>query len=206
MFTPTYTGLGERSHLANPGIGLETHIRDVLQVIEYEGLSGFVLVGHSYGGMVATGVADRVADRIASLIYLDAFVPGNGECLFDFQSAEVAARMRAAADAEGEGWRIPPGPLSADVTPDDAAWLAPRRGPQPLKAFEERIRLAGKAEGLPKAYVYCTAKPADDPFRPVADRVRQLGHWRYFEIASGHTPNITQPKALAALLDTIVAG
>ena len=91
--TPTYTGLGERAHLANPSIDLETHIQDILNVIKYEDLRDIVLVGHSYGGMVATGVADRARDRVTQLIYIDAFVPEEGQSLLDLN--EVArARMR----------------------------------------------------------------------------------------------------------------
>src|SRR3954465_4914376 len=81
LVTPTYTGLGERVHLANPSIDLETHIQDVLNVIRYEGLGDLVLVGHSYGGMVGTGVAGRARACITQLIYLDAFVPGDGQSL-----------------------------------------------------------------------------------------------------------------------------
>src|SRR4029077_20712111 len=85
VFTPTYTGLGERAHQANSSVDLETHIKDVLAVIEFEGLEDITLVGHSYGGMVATGVADRVPERVKQLIYLDAFVPGNGQSLLDLR-------------------------------------------------------------------------------------------------------------------------
>jgi pimeloyl-ACP methyl ester carboxylesterase len=83
LVTPTYTGLGERAHLANPSIDLETHIQDILNVIKYEDLRDIVLVGHSYGGMVATGVADRARDRVTQLTYIDAFVPDDGQSLLD---------------------------------------------------------------------------------------------------------------------------
>src|SRR5215471_19280022 len=91
LVTPTYTGLGERAHLAGPAVDLETHIQDVLGVIHYEDLRDIVLVGHSYGGMVATGVADRARDRIAQLIYLDAFVPRDAQSLFDLNEPAVGA-------------------------------------------------------------------------------------------------------------------
>ncbi len=84
-FTPTYTGLGERVHLARPEVGLETHIADVLGVLEFEDLRNVLLIGHSYGGMVATAVADRVPERLAQLVYIDAFVPRDGQSLFDLQ-------------------------------------------------------------------------------------------------------------------------
>ncbi len=94
FFTPSYTGLGEREHLADPSNDLDTHIRDVLGVIDAEELNDFVLMGHSYGGMVATGVADRARDRISQLIYLDAFVPKNGQSLADLVPPEQGKRMK----------------------------------------------------------------------------------------------------------------
>ena len=111
IFTPTYTGLGERVHLASPQVDLETHIADMLGVLQFEDLRAVVLIGHSYGGMVATGVADRAPERVAQLVYVDAFVPRDGQCLFDLLGAEGSARMREAARTVGDGWRTPPGPV-----------------------------------------------------------------------------------------------
>jgi pimeloyl-ACP methyl ester carboxylesterase len=108
LVTPSYTGLGERAHLADPSIDLETHIADILNVISYEDLRDIVLLGHSYGGMVATGVADRARDRIAQLIYLDAFVPRAGQSLLDLNEP-ARQRMRDAVKSN-DGWRLPPMP------------------------------------------------------------------------------------------------
>src|SRR5512145_2598725 len=110
VFTPTYTGLGERAHLASRAITLDTHIADVLGVIDCEDLRDIVLVGHSYGGMVATGVADRAADRIARLVYLDAFVPGHGQSRFDLLPAAERERRLGQSNANGDGWLLPPDP------------------------------------------------------------------------------------------------
>src|SRR5947208_7876814 len=110
VHTPTLTGLGERAHLARPEIDLEAHIQDIVAVLEAEELRNVVLVGHSYAGMVITGVAARVPNRIASLVYLDAFVPEAGRSLLSYQPPERAEAMRSAATREGEGWRIPPFP------------------------------------------------------------------------------------------------
>ena len=113
LVTPTYTGLGERAHLANPSIDLETHIQDILNVIKYEDLRDIVLVGHSYGGMVATGVADRARDRVTQLIYIDAFVPADGQSLLDLDEADAAAddgaheirrRLAGAAESDAGGY------------------------------------------------------------------------------------------------------
>src|SRR6202000_834984 len=110
LLTPSYTGLGERAHLANPSIDLESHIADILNVIKYEDISDIVLLGHSYGGMVATGVADRARERIAQLIYLDAFVPRHGQSLLDLN--EVARPTMEALTRSGDTWRVPPNPSS----------------------------------------------------------------------------------------------
>ena len=124
LVTPSYTGLGERAHLTNPSIDLETHIHDILNVIEYEDLLDIVLIGHSYGGMVATGVADRARDRIAQLIYLDAFVPDDGQSLLDIDDPG-RQRMQDLAKA-GDGWRIPPKPHPPATAPDAAECLVKR--------------------------------------------------------------------------------
>lgn len=106
VLTPTLTGLGERSHLARPEIGLEAHVDDVLNVLKYEDLRGVVLVGHSSGGMVITGVADRSPERIAHIVYLDAFVPEHGQALFDLVAPERRQAMEALVASEGEGWLL----------------------------------------------------------------------------------------------------
>ena len=116
LVTPTYTGLGERAHLANPSIDLETHIQDILNVIRYEDLRDIVLIGHSYGGMVATGVADRARDRIHRLIYIDAFVPDDGQSLLDLNEPD-RPRMQELAKS-GDGWRVPPNPTRPDTPPE----------------------------------------------------------------------------------------
>src|ERR1700710_180007 len=125
LVTPSYTGLGDRAHLANPSIDLETHIADILNVIKYEDLRDIVLLGHSYGGMVATGVADRARDRIGQLIYLDAFVPDDGQSLLDLN--QVARQPMLERARSGDGWRIPPNPTPPDTPPADLAWLTERR-------------------------------------------------------------------------------
>jgi len=138
FFSPTYTGLGERAHLARPDIDLTTHVNDVLSVLEFEDLSDVTLIGHSYGGMVATGVADRARARIAHLIYLDAFVPKDGESLFDLVPEEQRQRQQASA-AAGDGWRIAPNPTPEDTSAEDQAWIANKRLPHPLNCLDTRL-------------------------------------------------------------------
>jgi pimeloyl-ACP methyl ester carboxylesterase len=205
IFTPTYTGLGERVHLASPQVALETHIADMLGVLQFEDLREVVLIGHSYGGMVATGVADRAPERLAQLVYLDAFVPRDGQCLFDLLGAESSARMREAARTVGDGWRTPPSPVPPDTSEEDVAWVTPRRVMQPLRTLEQPVHLTGAGERLPKAYIYCTRARPGDVFRQFAQRARTEPGWRYFEIDASHNVHITAPESLATLLDHIAA-
>ena len=177
VYALTLTGLGERSHLASPDIGLDTHIQDVVNVLEYEDLRDVVLLGHSYGGMVLTAVADRAAERLARLVYLDALLPRDGECVFDMFPPDVRASEEEAARLHGEGWRIPPGP-GAD----------PRAVPMPLKPCQQPLRLTGTgSRTVPGVYVHCTAKPGRDDYAPISGRARERG-WPVYELATGHNP------------------
>lgn len=201
LLTPTYTGLGERRHLAQESIDLETHIADVLAVLEVEDLTHANLIGHSYGGMVATGVADRARERVLRLIYLDAFAPGDGESLYDLLPPQSRAQRQAALS---DGWRIPPGPMPPDTAPEDVAWCAPRRVPQPAKTFEQKLKLRNGPLTLPRHYIYCARRPPDDRFRPFHERAQREG-WGSSVLDASHNPHITCPHALADLLDRIVA-
>jgi pimeloyl-ACP methyl ester carboxylesterase len=203
LVTPSYTGLGERAHLASPDIGLDTHIQDICAVFEMEDLRDVILVGHSYGGMVATGVADRLPARIARLVYLDAFVPRDGQSCVDLHPPEVVERVRAAVQSQGDGWRVPPNPPPPDTAVEDLSWIAPRRMMQPLKTLQQPIRLTGAVERLPRTYIYALRARPGDLFRPFAERARADAGWQYLEIDASHNPHITAPDALAAMLDGI---
>jgi len=204
LLTPSYTGLGERAHLANPSVDLDTHIEDMLNVIKYEGLRDIVLLGHSYGGMVATGVADRARETIAQLIYLDAFVPEQGQSLLDLLPGSEPQRMRQLAQS-GDGWRVPPNPTPPDTPPADLEWLTARRVDMPIKCFEQKLALHGGKLTLPRSYIYATRASPVDAFGPFAARAKDAPGWRYFEIDASHSPNVTAPEALMALLERIVA-
>jgi pimeloyl-ACP methyl ester carboxylesterase len=203
FFTPTYTGLGERAHLANRAIDLDTHIEDVLGVLTFEDLHDVVLLGHSYGGMVATGVADRARERIAHLIYLDAFVPKDGQSLFDLVPAEQSERQRASA-ATGDGWRVMPNPTPEDTAAEDRAWIADKRLPHPMKCFENPLRLRHGPLTLPRSYIEATRNTAG-PFGKFARAARQEPGWACYEIDASHSPNVSAPDALMTLLDRIIA-
>jgi pimeloyl-ACP methyl ester carboxylesterase len=203
LLTPSYTGLGERAHLANPSIDLETHIEDILNVIKYEDISDIVLIGHSYGGMVATGVADRARDRVNQLIYLDAFVPDDGQSLLDLN--EVARQPMLERAGSGGGWRIPPNPTPPDTAPADVAWLTERRVDMPIKCFEMPLKLLHGELTLPRNYIYATRITPADTFGRFAARAKSEPGWCYHEIDASHSPNVTAPEALMTLLQKIVA-
>ncbi|BAT60714.1 non-heme chloroperoxidase [Variibacter gotjawalensis] len=202
LVTPSYTGMGERNHLANPNVDLDTHITDVVNVLEYHDLKDVVLLGHSYGGMTSTGIADRARERVAKLVYLDAFAPQDGQSAFDMMPTERAAGMRERADKEGEGWRLPVNPMPPDTAEDDKAWAMPRRMPQPIKTFSTPLRLLNGPLTLPRYYIYCKQCMPGDGFRPSYERARHEG-WGTFEIDATHNPHITAPDALMKILQTI---
>ena len=181
LWTPTYTGLGERAHLAGPEVNLSTHITDVVQVLEMEDLRDVVLIGHSYGGMVATGVADRVPERLERLVYLDAFVPE-------------------------DGWRAPPRPMPPDTPKADLAWAMRRRMSQPIECFLEPVRVTGAGARLSRHYIYALKHDAQDSFGRFWRRAKMEPLWTAHEIDASHNPHITTPEALAELLDGIIRG
>jgi pimeloyl-ACP methyl ester carboxylesterase len=201
VFTPTLTGLGERAHLANPEIDLSTHIQDVVAVLECEDLKRVVLVGHSYGGMVITGVAERTAERLSHLVYLDAFVPQDGQSVADLVSPELAASFEEGVRLSGDGWRIPPPPPEWSGVTDEAdqRWIEPRLKPQPIKTMFQPVRVSNaEAAELPRTFVYCN-NPARGTFDQFASRARAEG-WRYQVLSTGHAANVTAPNQVADLL------
>lgn len=199
VFRPTLTGLGERRHLLAPGVNLETHVEDVRSLIQLEDLTDVVLCGQSYGGMVITGVADRSADRIGRLVYIDALLPHDGESAFDLLPAPFAETLRDLARNDGEGTRIPFFLSVEDATAARGAWYAERLTDQPLETFEQRLNLRAPAgAGLPATYIRCTGE-ADDTFHKSASRAKEAG-WRYVELNTHHDAQVGDPDGLVALL------
>ena len=194
VFTPSLTGIGERSHLASPAVDLQTHIADVLGAIQYERLNELVLVGHSYGGMVVTGAADRAPERIATLVYLDAFVPQHGQALVDLLRPEIRAHFPAQAGP------VPPLPPQAQGLRDarEIAWLEGRRDPQPLKTFTQPVELEDRYRGQ-RAYIFCTGY-SPTSFAPFAERARNDPAWRYHELPAHHYPQVSMPAETAGVL------
>lgn len=206
LFTPTLTGMGDRTHLAGPDIGLGTHVEDIVAAIEMEDLRDIVLCAHSYGGMPVTAAADRIADRIRMLIYIDALVPASGQSALDLLPEWFGEQARETADARGQV------PMPASVEPP-RGWIPEeerlryirRLRAQPLRTLTDSIELSGAADRLPTAFVRCThAVPPGDPISAIAARVRARG-WSYREIACPHDPQILDPNGIAEVLHELAA-
>lgn len=195
VFTPTLTGLGERVHLATPDVGLDTHIEDVVNVTKFEDLTDVILVGYSYSGIVITGVADRIPERLAQLVYLDAFVPEDGQSLADLLGPQVMAAMLEAARLHGDGWRVPLAPPEEPVHTD-----------HPLKPSLQPVRLRDpRALALPRTFIYCAEDrdPANLVLVPIdraAAKAKSDPAWRYLELPTGHQAWKTMPEGIASVL------
>jgi pimeloyl-ACP methyl ester carboxylesterase len=198
VFTPTLTGVGERSHLLSRDVGLDTHVADVANLMIWEDLRDIVLVGHSYGGFVARHVADRMPDRIRSLIYLDAFVPENGKTLFDYLP-DNGEGDRKLAVAHGDGWRVPPRPASAfAVNAADAAWVDRQCTMHPLSSLEAPAQISGACDSI-ATIGYILARGYEGPFGQFFAKAGERGWWRE-ELACGHDVMLDMPNELTALL------
>jgi len=199
---PTLTGVGERAHLASAAVKLDTHIEDVVRHIENEELEGVVLVGHSYSGMVITGVAHRIPERLAALVYLDAFVPENGRSLLDYVVPERAAAIAAQAAATGMVECMPLHLLGLHRE-EDIQWVARRVTPQPGATFTQPVRLdpaaAARVAALPHTFIYCSS-PATGSFDRFAERFRADPQWRFAELKTGHDAMISDPDGVARIL------
>jgi pimeloyl-ACP methyl ester carboxylesterase len=200
VYTPTLTGLGERKHLLNRNIGLDTHVQDVLGLIDYEDLADLILVGHSYGGMVVTGVADAVPDTIASLVYLDAFVPESGQSLSSLVPPEPPRPDRPPIPAP-EDYLIAPLPLSAfGVTAQVAGMLERKLSPQPIACFTQGLTLRGGIDRIKrKTYIYCNV-PAPTTFTRFYEKVMNQPGWTVHTLPCTHLVQIDMPNELTQLL------
>lgn len=202
VFTPTLTGLGASSHLLSDGIDLDTHIADVVNLIKWEGLAGVVLCGHSYGGMVISGVVERSLPAISSIVYLDAFVPEDGEAIADLSAP--AAREAVMAVLRQGGKTIPPRTAAMfNVNEKDRAWVDSLMVPQPIGTFTQKLRLTGARERVPrKAYIR-----ARDYANPVFDRayakLKSDPSWRMFDAPCGHDVMVDMPELLADILQKV---
>jgi pimeloyl-ACP methyl ester carboxylesterase len=192
------TGVGERAHQLSPEVTLATHVEDVVTAVRAAGCSGAVLVGHSYGGLVVTGAADRLGEQVGRLVYVDAVVPTPGRSWADCIPPEARDQRRALIARHGH---IPPPPASAyGLTGEDAAWVEQRQTPHPAGVFEEPLSFdADRWAARPRTYVDCTA-PALTAIDPSRRLVRSQPGWELVELATGHDPMVSAPDRLAAAL------
>ena len=201
VFTPSLTGIGERAHLTGPQISLRTHVDDVVATIHYEGLDDIVLLGFSYGGMVVTGALEHVADRVRELVYLDAFVPADGQSAFDLVGRPTPSGIT-------DPWAIEGLPREFEDSAEGEFHLA-RRSLQPVRTLTEPVRLERPLEEFPFGRTFVKAlgdprKPeGPDAFYDAADRVRDHPKWRYHESTSNHMIPQNRPDELADLLLTL---
>ncbi|MFI6350299.1 alpha/beta fold hydrolase [Streptomyces sp. NPDC050560] len=199
VHTPTLTGVSDRAHTLHPGVGLSTHVEDVVRLLDAYDLTGVRLVGHSYAGQVVAGVAQRRPERLAMRVHLDAFVPEDGEAAIDMLPDTVAHHYRESVRDAGFDWLIPPRSLTTlGVTePADVDWLTPRLTPHPWRTYTEPVRAGAEAASVPARYLDCTDWLA--VFAPHAERARKLG-WDVRALATGHEAMVTAPEDLAELL------
>jgi len=205
VYTPSLTGLGERSHLGGPDVNLTTNLTDVENVFKYEGLSDVVLVGHSYGGMVVTGLADRIPELISHLIYSDAFLPRDGETCFDLGGAggREGARIE-------DGWKVMSAPQDLQNATPEQIRQANLRAPQPIGTLTEPVSLKTPLEGRDFSLTYIKAeKPQHDPnriqaFWAAADRTRDDPRWNYYEMPTGHGTYREMPERFREILYEVI--
>ena len=205
VFTPTLTGLAERSHLLSREVNLQTHIDDVANLIRWQELSNVILCGHSSGGCVISGVADLLPDRIAALVFLDAFILKGGQCLCDTIPPEARDGQLALAQQFGEGWRVPPIPAEVfNVNAKDRAWVDSQCTPQPLAVFQQPIHLRGGFAEIEDISFIRASGWANSPFLPFYEQAKANG-WKTREMACGHDVMLDQPEALAQELLSIAS-
>jgi pimeloyl-ACP methyl ester carboxylesterase len=214
VFTPTLTGLGERSHLLSPDIDLNTHILDVVNVLEWEELTDVILVGHSYGGHVITGVADRAKSQLRHIVYLDAYIPADGESPLthglaarnpDITAAEIQAELDRRRSATNEKGGVPSHVPNLFDVPEDRPelydWVSRRITLHPLNSQLQTIHLENDgSEGLPRTYIVCTESSLRSAYLALAEMAKTSPNWRYRELATGHDAMVTLPEETAALL------
>ena len=200
VFTPTLTGVADRQHLLSPQVDLDTHITDVVNLIRWEELSDVVLCGHSYGGCVVSGVADRIPDRIGALVYLDAFVLENGQSLHDTLPPEVRDAQLEGTRQVGEGWKVPP--ITAEefnVNARDRDWVNRQCSMQPLATFQQPIHLTGEIDRIENVTFILANGWAPSPFPPFYEKAKAKG-WKTLTMACGHDVMLDKPEELVEAL------
>jgi pimeloyl-ACP methyl ester carboxylesterase len=207
VFTPTLTGVADRSHLLSPGVNLDTHINDVANLIRWEELSDVVLCGHSYGGCVVRGVADRIPDKIDALVYLDAFVLEDGESLYDTLPPAVRNAHLESASRDGEGWKVTPIPAKEfQVNASDADWVDRQCTAQSIATFQQPLKLTGGIEKIKNVTFILATGYVATPFPKFYERAKAKG-WKTLEMNCGHDVMLDMPVELTeALIEASTRG
>jgi pimeloyl-ACP methyl ester carboxylesterase len=199
VYAPTLTGLGERSHLMSALITLDTHITDIVNVIKWEDLSNIVLVGHSYAGFVISGVAERALHSIGSIVFVDAFLPENGQKVVDLGRPELSATTLAAAEKSEVSRPVPPA-KSFGVNEKDQPWVDAKMTPQPTLVSLQPIALSGARDKVAKkTYIRATANP-QATFERHFQTVKSDPSWRTYGVPSGHDIMVDMPERLVQIL------
>ena len=206
VYAPTLTGLAERAAELTPEVGLDTHIQDIVSLLEDKDLHGVILVGHSYGGMVITGAVDQAPERIAGLVYLDTFVPRDGDSMAGISPVIIWLLRR---QTQGDGWRIASRGDYGVTTEPDRSWVLSNVTPQPLKTLLDRLHLKNPAIVSTKArmHIECASSSFVSRLRHLLRRLlapsalppREAG-WRLRQLRTGHDAMITAPRELADIL------
>jgi pimeloyl-ACP methyl ester carboxylesterase len=202
VFTPSLTGLGDRCHLLNRETTLDTHIRDIIGLIETEELCEVILVGHSYGGIVITGVAAQIPQHLKQLIYLDAVLVEDGDSWSTAHPPDIVAARRKSVQESSGGpiWPVPKSTSFGVIDADDQAWVDRRMTPHPFCTYDQQMHWGGPiGNHLPKVYVDCT-DPAMPALAAMKDSYRGKAEWPFIEIQTGHDAMVTAPKELTEIL------
>jgi pimeloyl-ACP methyl ester carboxylesterase len=203
VYFPTLTGLGERSHLVSKDIDLYTHVCDITQLLEYEDLTEVILVGHSYGGLVIGGVAERIPERIKRLVYLDGYIPEDNKSAFDLIPGLEAIYKKRALTEHGKEWLVASyePKVWGVINPTDIRWMETRLSSMPWHTHDQPLRIINiQAQRIPKTYISCTEFK---DFHFMAQRAKSQG-WDYHELKTGHDAMITVPNEVAQLLHTMI--
>jgi len=201
VFTPTLTGVGERTHLLTPAIDVDTHITDVVNVLKWERLEKIVLVGHSYGGIVVSGVAEQMEKAIAAMVLLDAFYPDNGQSLADLGTKITRDGIEAAVQ-RGDTVLAPRPAAMFKVNDKDCAWVDALCVPHPIRCFTQKIRLTGAVDRIArKAYIRAAGYP-NEGFDAARAKAQAKG-WRMYDVPCSHGVMVDMPEALTTILEEV---
>jgi pimeloyl-ACP methyl ester carboxylesterase len=198
VFVPTLTGVADRSHLLSADVGIDTHVADVINLVKWEGLKDIVLVGHSYAGVVISAVAEKIEKNIASIVFLDAFLPETGQRMTDL-TVQATRDLFDAAQAKGDLGIAPRSAASFMVNEKDRAWVDAQCTPQPIRTVTQTVQLTGARNRIGKrAYIRAAGYP-NEPFDLAREKARGLG-WRIYNCDCGHDVMVDMPERLAEIL------